>query len=142
MRQCQKNVVSVRRIQGLDCVYCGDPAEVRDHVIPYTYNYTAKRTHHAHQYKAKECVPSCRECNYVLNKHFIPTIAGRAAYLADKLVRRYRKRLNRPDAYLIWHRIGHCTARAQDKKLTPETYWRSVDDRRTPPDSLGRGPTV
>ena len=73
----------------ISCFYCGDNTQItRDHVIPISVS-SNKRT-----YNYRDTVPCCLECNLLLGAKSIFTVEDRAAYLADKLARRYKKVLN------------------------------------------------
>lgn len=70
----------------LQCTYCGDYADSLDHVTPKTLK--------ADKSKSKEnVVPCCMNCNVLLNDVPIFTIPDRAAFLYEKIKRKYRKKL-------------------------------------------------
>jgi hypothetical protein len=73
------------------CTYCGSSEELsRDHVIPVSY------THLCRTFTDTRCVPACAECNALLGDRMLPTVADRAAYLAQRLAQRHRKFLFLP----------------------------------------------
>ena len=75
-----------------ECIYCGEPATDRDHVIPCAYR-AAPRHYSTHT------VPSCRECNQKI-LHDLPyfTVFQRTEYVAGVLRKRLLKCL---DAYTV-----------------------------------------
>ena len=70
------------------CVYCGDPATDRDHVIPSSYSQAIKT------FGDTSWVWACRECNELLSNKMLVTVPIRAAYLADALKSRHKALLH------------------------------------------------
>lgn len=68
------------------CFYCGDNSSItRDHVMPVSYQ-SVTRT-----YNARDTVLCCLQCNVLLGSRPLFTVEDRAAYLADRLARKYRR---------------------------------------------------
>lgn len=77
------------------CIYCGLPAEGRDHFIPTSFVTTMlsagivpKRT--------KVIVPACRECNSTAGSKVFGTIREKRAYIHDRYRQKYAKLLEAP----------------------------------------------
>jgi hypothetical protein len=76
-----------------ECIYCGAPAVVWDHVPPISLAY-----HYAGNQEIKFLlVPACGECNALLSNHDIPTVDERKNYLLNRITKKYRKILKMPD---------------------------------------------
>ena len=45
------------------CAYCGEYADTKDHIIPYSFNHSGKRR--ADMGDSDNLVPCCRECNSI-----------------------------------------------------------------------------
>jgi len=74
------------------CVYCGDIATDREHVVPVSYTSIVRN------YKKGSTVPACRHCNATLgNKHLL-TIDERAMHVYHKIYnsRKFAKILKTP----------------------------------------------
>ena len=69
-----------------ECIYCGQPANTRDHLIPRTMTGEAWRT-------VVLTVPACKECNNLLGPAPLVTITERRAFVHAKLRKRYRSAL-------------------------------------------------
>ena len=67
------------------CMYCGDPADQREHVTPYSY--TGNNTH---------MVWSCGECNNIAGSLLFSNIRDKGIYINDKLQEKYKKLLDVP----------------------------------------------
>jgi hypothetical protein len=76
-----------------DCTYCGIMAKARDHIIPVSYSCVDRSLA---TWERDEIVPACQECNNLLSNRWIPSINGRASYIADKLTFRYEDVLKTP----------------------------------------------
>lgn len=72
------------------CVYCGEPSEHADHLVPLPWTGAATR-------RFVPTVPACGDCNLRINDALEPTVAGRCAIVADSLRRKYGKKLHIPD---------------------------------------------
>jgi len=143
--------VSLNSIKHLDCIYCGERAAHRDHVIAYSYN-SSNRKRTAKDYPCDEIVPACQECNLLLSNFYLPTIAERAAYLAKTVTKRNKKVLESPDwakedikelGYglrkniqsmqfnrgILKDRIAHMENMSKNDTLTPTDYWDIVCER-------------
>jgi hypothetical protein len=81
-------------IDKFDCTYCGVIAQSRDHIIPVVYESVSRKTA---SYARDKVVPACNECQGILSDRWIPTISGRAAYVAGELARKYAETLRVPD---------------------------------------------
>lgn len=70
------------------CIYCGDPATDRDHVIPVAWK-AAPRHYDCHT------VPSCADCNQkILRDRLIFTVEERAEFVLKELSKRLAKVLD------------------------------------------------
>jgi hypothetical protein len=79
------------------CVYCGDAATEKDHIIPYSYaGMCSVRSGKAGNY-AGETVPACKDCNSWLGSRMILTVAERKKAVARSLPKRYAKLLKAPN---------------------------------------------
>jgi hypothetical protein len=77
------------------CVYCGLPAESKDHVPPITRVSDYESLGLAIELYIK--VPCCLECNNLLGAELQDSFFQRAEVLKDKLARKYRRHLNNVD---------------------------------------------
>jgi hypothetical protein len=59
------------------CVYCGDPAEARDHFMPWT------------TYRKRAYLPACTDCNSALSTSSFATLGQRCKFLLKRLDRKY-----------------------------------------------------
>ena len=81
----------------MNCNYCGDPADTRDHLIPVsaqTYSRPNRTARHSRRFG--ETVWCCRECNSLLGSQVFPSVEARSKYVAKALARRYRALLRAP----------------------------------------------
>lgn len=78
------------------CTYCGMIADSVDHVPPTTVRPTLIELKLVRQYPFTE-VQACRECNVLLGRLALWTVASRRAYIKERLARRYRKYLSIPE---------------------------------------------
>jgi hypothetical protein len=138
-------VTRVSSVYGLECVYCGEPATDRDHVVAHSLVNSASRDR---TFDHDEVVPACKDCNGALNNKPLVTIAERAHWLSERL----KKKL---DKMPIWEpreidklgrclqsvvnagqlkrkkterRVEHLEQVAQLRGLTPERYWETNGD--------------
>ena len=74
---------------GEECVYCGNKAEVYDHVPPLAIVGSTDCTHWKY--------PSCEECNLILNSYPKTNLNDRRACIIKRLKQRHRKILSVPD---------------------------------------------
>ncbi|HKU31185.1 MAG TPA: hypothetical protein VJQ60_11915 [Arthrobacter sp.] len=72
------------------CVYCGEYADTRDHLLPVTYTGAAVRRHVL-------TVPACRQCNSLIGDAYAPSITERRAIAHNGLRRKYFKLLQSYD---------------------------------------------
>ena len=74
------------------CIYCGDIAETKDHVIPYSFigKVDRKKNRSPYTNSIGETVDSCLECNMLLSNKMLITVKDRTKYLFEKVKRRYR----------------------------------------------------
>jgi len=79
----------------MDCIYCGMPANTKDHVIPYSYLRNSKRRNNCAP-SVGQVVDCCAECNNLLGSKALFSVPERANEIAVCLERRYRKELNAP----------------------------------------------
>jgi hypothetical protein len=73
------------------CVYCGDYAGTRDHLLPVTHTGKAVRRH-------VRTVPACRQCNSFIGDAYAPSITERRS-IAQSSLRRKHFRLLRSFDY-------------------------------------------
>jgi hypothetical protein len=134
--------MKIASVYGLECVYCGEPATDRDHVVPHSLinNRDAKRT-----YDGCEVVPACRDCNGALHDRPIVTIAERANWLLTRLRKKLSKmpvwsevainelgrtmqsfvRGGQAKRQAIERRLRHLEQVAKLVGLTPGRYWEN-----------------
>lgn len=62
------------------CIYCNEPANSRDHVVPRSYANELGQS-----FDKKNVVPSCKNCNAILGNKPYFTISERAGYIARRL---------------------------------------------------------
>ena len=67
------------------CVYCGEPEEHREHVVP---RHTGLPTF---------VVPACAECNLVAGGNVFPGIIEKQEFIRDRIKKRYGKLLRMPE---------------------------------------------
>lgn len=74
------------------CVYCGDPADCRDHVPPLSRvdDYHAIGLIREQYIK----VPCCAECNRLASDSLQDNILDRVEHIKNKLARKYVRRLH------------------------------------------------
>lgn len=131
-----------------DCCYCGEPGTCLDHVIPVSYNTNSRKRKNktTGAVNKQQCVGACNECNALLSNYFIPTIAGRAEYLSDRLAQRYHRVLVLPywseeeiqelgrnqrsyvikeqlERSIVLDRIRHCNTIALLEDMSIADYW-------------------
>ena len=70
----------------LDCVYCGESATTKDHLLPRSWSGDAGR-------RLVPVVPSCQECNSTLGDRFLPDVMDRRNYVHERYRVKYRKPL-------------------------------------------------
>jgi hypothetical protein len=61
------------------CVYCGDVATDRDHVVPVSYTSVCRN------YSIGEIVNACSDCNGTLSNVMVCSVPERAGYPFDRL---------------------------------------------------------
>lgn len=74
------------------CVYCGLPAETKDHVPPISRVSDYESFNLALEVYIK--VPCCVECNVMLGSELQESFFQRAEVIKDKLSRKYRRHIN------------------------------------------------
>lgn len=72
------------------CVYCGDPADTVDHLLPRPWTGDAVRARVA-------VVPACGDCNNRINDHPSPDVTTRRRIAHDSIRRKYASVLAGPD---------------------------------------------
>lgn len=78
-----------------ECVYCGEPAEHIDHVLPVRYsNWRDGLT--PEERAQLVTVPSCAECNQLAGSRAFRSLIEKRDYIRDRIRRRYAKVLNGP----------------------------------------------
>lgn len=84
------------RVGNLDgrCVYCGELAEVWDHVPPISWADSVDREATRVWFA---CLPACGECNVILSDRPIFEISARCWETKKGLRRKYRKVLQMPE---------------------------------------------
>lgn len=63
------------------CIYCGEPSDTRDHLLPITVTGKAQRKHVL-------TVPACRQCNSLIGDAFAWSITERRAIAQNSLRRK------------------------------------------------------
>lgn len=66
------------------CIYCGEIAEARDHVVPVSYSQTSR------YYRRGTTVPSCAECNNLLGSISYHTVEERTQYLFKRYTEKFK----------------------------------------------------
>lgn len=64
------------------CVYCGDPADTMDHVIPLSFTISRKRTN---RMEIGPMCPACRDCNTHLSNRYFDSFWDRCRWNRDRL---------------------------------------------------------
>lgn len=77
------------------CVYCGEPANGRDHVIPRAFQQRIEDFGWAK--RRKLIVPACGECNSTAGSKVFLTLREKRRYIHDRYRERYRKLLEAPN---------------------------------------------
>lgn len=72
----------------MDCFYCGDLADSKDHITPHSTKGRKKRC-----WKT-DTVRCCRDCNTLMSDAFPYNFSERIAYLYDKFVK--KNKLDKP----------------------------------------------
>ena len=75
----------------IECIYCGLPADTRDHVPPLNRVEDYQHIGLAQEFYLK--VPSCKQCNSLANEHLQDSIFDRIEFVKDKLARKYARLL-------------------------------------------------
>jgi hypothetical protein len=70
------------------CVYCGEVATSRDHLIPRAFSGESERA-------IVPVVPACLECNSTLGARYMPDVIERREYLHARYRVKYRKYMRR-----------------------------------------------
>jgi 5-methylcytosine-specific restriction endonuclease McrA len=72
------------------CVYCGQPADTRDHVPPISRcgDYEALKLTKPKYLK----VPACKNCNSIASNSLQETIFSRIEFVKDSLIKKYAKK--------------------------------------------------
>lgn len=86
-------LLHVRKHRMILCTYCGEPADTRDHIIPWASQGSKKEK----TFENQELTSACLECNVLLGDKLFVTIPQRAAYLLKKIPQRYKKVLRQPE---------------------------------------------
>lgn len=76
----------------LTCIYCGEPATERDHVIPVKFSRRGPRLS-KRCYSLGPLVDACRDCNMCLGARCLFTVAERRAYVYSCLHRKLKSAL-------------------------------------------------
>lgn len=80
------------------CVYCGDDADTKDHIIPITFYHTGNRkdTHTRHRGIRENLVDCCRQCNSIAGNTYFDNIDDKKEYIREKLIKKYKSLINIP----------------------------------------------
>lgn len=74
-----------------ECVYCGKPANSRDHFFPVSVLHRLRSYREMEQpedlTKMLVTLPSCIDCNMAANALYFPTFKSKTAYIKDRLRR-------------------------------------------------------
>lgn len=82
-----------------NCVYCGANEEVREHVVPWSWNHSGSRIRQNTRNKKDRngTVPCCKECNNLASDKVFATIEEKREYISERLEKRYKNILKLPD---------------------------------------------
>lgn len=72
------------------CIYCGFPAEVKDHILPYSHRDNPLAV-------SKVYAPACAECNGLLLDSLQHKVKDRIAEAKRRLTKKYKKVLSSPN---------------------------------------------
>lgn len=78
----------------IPCVYCGQPYDDLEHVIPRYYQAKFSKLH---EVIYSDIVPSCHECNLLAGRELFFTVEDKKDYIKGKLRKRYKKILRLPE---------------------------------------------
>ncbi len=76
------------------CVYCGEPANSRDHFIPRAFKKRIEDLGWAK--KGNVIVPACIECNSTAGANVFRTLTEKRRFIHDQYRTKYRKLLEAP----------------------------------------------
>jgi hypothetical protein len=79
----------------IECVYCGEPANCKDHVPPISKVDDYRTLHLTNEMYLT--LHSCRECNGIASDTLNVTPFDRQTYIHDALRKRYRRHLEQPE---------------------------------------------
>lgn len=79
---------------GERCVYCGYYADVRDHVIPWSFNNVRGKSR---TYEEDNVVPACSECNLIAGDKVFEDLTAKRDHIQGRIAQKYRKLLAMPD---------------------------------------------
>lgn len=82
-------IVSGETVIGTPCVYCGEYASEREHVIPYSWMQNQKRTMGIVENFWTWIVPSCGECNRTAQAMLFGTVKQKRRYLQERIKAKY-----------------------------------------------------
>lgn len=71
-----------------DCVYCGETATTRDHLIPRNFSGESERA-------IVPVVPACVECNSTLGARYMPDVQERRDWLHARYKAKYRRHMRK-----------------------------------------------
>lgn len=99
-----------------DCIYCGESAGTRDHVIPVSYGPAIQWL-----------VPACKECNLILGSNAFFTVWERREFVHSALIRKYKKLLSRR----MWSKLEiEEVGISLQKSIVAKNYHQRVAQRR------------
>ncbi len=78
------------------CVYCGDLATTKDHVVPYSFAGGLPSRLRKGGRDAGKTVPACHDCNSWLGSRMLLTVTERKKAIAESLPKRHAKLLASP----------------------------------------------
>jgi hypothetical protein len=78
------------------CVYCGDDADTKDHIVPVSYYYDGIRSgrHLTNEYGKENLVDACKECNSIAGNKVFPNINDKKDYIQERIKMKYKKVIN------------------------------------------------
>jgi len=82
------------------CIYCGQRANSRDHVIPKRMREVLELRYGPNWgrfFDVPNTVPACLECNQIAGAKLFPTISAKRRYIQKRLEVKYKKLLEAPD---------------------------------------------
>lgn len=93
LEELEKDTKITQIFNQYTCVYCGESATDRDHVIPRSISNFNPKTALTDK---TNTIPSCKQCNVSLGNRFIITISERAEFLIKLYTKKFKNLLSMP----------------------------------------------